>query len=77
MNRCQSSLDDLLVLLVRLHDRCGSVLYERAISAARVSIARVVHTEAERRAGLYQRSGTVIRFRPGEKYLADAGPKES
>ena len=56
-------LDDLLVVLVRLRERCGPDLYRRALAAARVAVGRVVLAEAERRAGAERpRSGSALRF---------------
>jgi len=60
-------LDDLLVVLVRLRERCGPDLYRRALATARTAVGRVVLAEAERRAGLRRRpSGTVVRFPTGQ-----------
>jgi hypothetical protein len=61
-------LDDLLVVLIRLRERCGVPLYRRAVAAARAAVGRVVLAEAERRAGV-ERSrseATVVRFPMGQ-----------
>ncbi len=65
MNRVIDSLDDLLATLIRLRERCGSDLYRRALTAARVAVGRVVLAEAERLAGKApggDRRGVVVRF---------------
>jgi hypothetical protein len=64
MNRVIDSLDDLLVVLLRLRERCGPDLYRRALAAARVAVGRVVVAEAERLAGIGRprREATVVRF---------------
>jgi len=65
MNRLSDSLDDLLVVLIRLRERCGPDLYRRALVAARLAIGRVILAEAERLAGKApsgDRRGVVVRF---------------
>ena len=65
MNRRSDDLDDHLEVLVRLRRRAGVGVFERALLAARVAVARVLLAEAERRAGVGGRKpeGTVVPFR--------------
>jgi hypothetical protein len=65
-------MDALLETLVRLRNRAGVAVFERALAAARVAIAKVVMAEAERLAGLgrIKREGTIVPFR---KRFADRG----
>ncbi len=57
-------LDDHLATLVRLR-ATGADIYDRALQAARVAVARVLLAEAERFAGISRRrpEGTVVPFR--------------
>ncbi len=63
MNREDDSFESLVAMLLRLSERCGRDLYRRAVTAARVAVARVVLDEAERLAGTKKpRSGIVVAF---------------
>ncbi len=58
------ALDEHLEVLMRLRRRAGAEVYARALSAARVAVARVILAEAERLAGIRRppRRGNVVRF---------------
>jgi hypothetical protein len=71
MSRDGDRLDDLLVVLLRLRERCGVPLYRRAVAAARAAIGQVVLAEAERRAGVERPPGTVVRFPAGGRGNSD------
>ena len=65
-----SPLDDHLARLLQLRERCGDDLYRRALTAARVAVARTVLEEAERLAGVGRErtSATVVRFPTGRRF---------
>ena len=58
-------LDAHLEVLVLLRRRAGSALYERALLAAKIAVARVLLAEAERLAGVgaARPEGKIVRFR--------------
>ena len=65
MSRRRDDLDAHLEVLVRLRRRAGVTVFERALLAAKVAVARVLLAEVERRAGVGNRKpdGTVVPFR--------------
>jgi hypothetical protein len=74
MNPGLDSIDGLLATLLRLRERCGAVLYRRAVAAARVAVGRVVLDEAERLAGAGRPpAGTVLRFPLGGRGKSSEG----
>ena len=79
MNREDNSFESLVAMLLRLSERCGRDLYRRAVTAARVAVARVVLDEAERLAGQKRSSSTdspgkVMRFPIERRFNEDSNP---
>ena len=76
MRRRLDDLDAHLEVLVRLRRRAGAGVFERALGAARVAVARVVLAEAERLAGVARRKpeGTVVPFR--KKSAENCAPRD-
>jgi len=70
----RDDLDQHLEVLVRLRRRAGTGVYDRALLAAKVAVARVILAEAERRAGRARAppKGTVVPFR--RRGIAEAEP---
>ncbi|MDR3422857.1 MAG: hypothetical protein P4L80_16705 [Xanthobacteraceae bacterium] len=60
-------LDRLIERLYRLRVRLGAGLYEDAVHACLVAVARTAQAEAEKRAGKTdpEPGGVVVRFPPG------------
>lgn len=63
-------LDQHLEVLVRLRRSAGGDVYDRALLAAKVAVARVILGEVERRLGVGRPSkGQLIRFRRRKEML--------
>ena len=63
--RCDDPFDIHLEVLLRLRCSADAAVFDRALEAARLAVARVILAEAERRAGVGSDgpTGTVIKFR--------------